>query len=159
DYSCNLACPSCRTKKIVAKPEKRAQLLQTANEAILPLLKNAGSVNITGSGDPFASHYFRYLLKKTADPEYTHLRVHLQTNGVLLDEKAWTDLRLEGRVDYILISLDASSESTYRIVRKGGDFQRLLQNLRFVAALRHENRIKHLRLDFVVQSRNFRDIP
>ena len=49
--------------------------------------------------------------------------------------------------------------STYRIVRKGGDFQRLLRNLRFVAALRHENCIKHLRLDFVVQWRNFRDIP
>jgi hypothetical protein len=80
-------------------------------------------------------------------------------DGFLLDEKAWAGLNLEGRVDRVKVSLDASSESTYKTVRKGGDFQRLMGNLQFIAALRHQNRLKYLRLDFVVQWRNFRDLP
>ena len=159
DETCNLACPSCRTKKIIAKGKKRAQLVDAAKDVILPVLKNARAVNMTGSGDPFASPYFRHLLKEIDSPEYAHLRVDLQTNGVLLDKKAWTDLNLEGKVGTIIISMDASSDSTYRIVRQGRRFPPAAAKSPVYRYSRHQNRFKHLRLDFVVQWRNFRDIP
>src|SRR5579872_3157736 len=159
DLTCNLSCPSCRVDKVVAKGEAKNELARLADKVILPLLENTSVVNMTGSGDPFASQHFRYLLKTISAEKYRKLRVNLQTNGMLFDEKAWEDLQLEGRVDEVIISVDASSESTYRVVRKGGDFGRLLKNLRFVASLRAQKRIRLLRLDFVVQWRNFRDMP
>jgi hypothetical protein len=56
--------------------------------------------------------------------------------------------------------MDAAREETYRVVRRGGDFQRLLSNLAFLYDLRSLRAEKfRLGLRFVVSSMNFRDLP
>jgi MoaA/NifB/PqqE/SkfB family radical SAM enzyme len=85
--------------------------------------------------------------------------VQIQTNGVLLDERAWGELGLEGLVESVWVSIDAATPATYAVVRRGGDFARLLSNLVFLAWLRESGRLPLLRLDFVVQALNFREMP
>ena len=85
--------------------------------------------------------------------------MQLQTNGVLLDRRAWQELGLDGLVESVWVSIDAARPETYAIVRRGGSFGKLLQNFGFLGALRREGHIRHLRLDFVVQARNFREMP
>src|SRR6185295_18867756 len=92
----------------------------------------------------FASHHFRHLITKLDAPRFSKLRLRLQTNGLLLDEEAWTDLRLDGRVDSIWISIDAAHADTYERLRRGGSFERLLRNLDFVSRLRRERRFRFL---------------
>jgi hypothetical protein len=56
--------------------------------------------------------------------------------------------------------MDAARPETYRIVRRGGDFQRVLLNLAFLDDLRcARGESFRFELRFVVSSMNFRDMP
>lgn len=159
DKSCNLSCPSCRTRPYVAGKAKQEKFEELTEATILPLLQQAERVKITGSGDPFGSNHFRRLIKRLAAPEFAHLGIDLHTNGQLWDEHAWTELRLPGRVRYAQISIDAALAETYQIVRRGGSFGRLLKNLAFIKHLRESGEIQELEFSMVVQARNFREMP
>ncbi len=159
DRSCNLSCPSCRVDLILANKTQQAKLDEIATTVILPLLRDATSVKITGSGDPFGSNHFRNIIKKINRRDFPNLTIDLHTNGQLFDERAWTDLEMEGTVGYTQISIDAAQSETYKWVRRGGDFARLLKNLAFVRQLRQREEIKRLDFSFVVQARNFREMP
>jgi pyruvate-formate lyase-activating enzyme len=158
DKSCNLACPSCRSGLYLADKKRQAQLDELMESAILPLLRNAQEVVITGSGDAFGSNHFRSVIKRITTGDYPDLRIHLHTNGQLLDERAWRDLSLEGHVGGVQISIDAARADTYAIVRRPGNFTRLSQNLIFVKALRERGAISHLHFSMVVQTANFREM-
>jgi MoaA/NifB/PqqE/SkfB family radical SAM enzyme len=159
DRSCNLSCPSCRTKLVLAKKDEQDRLNELFEAVMLPLLRDARRVKITGSGDPFASGHYRYVLKRLSRREFPQLKVQLQTNGLLLDRRAWEELELDGLVESVWVSIDAARPETYAVVRRGGSFDRLLQNFAFLGTLRRQGRIRRLRLDFVVQALNFREMP
>ena len=160
DRSCNLACPTCRTHVIAAHKKQQAEMNRFAERVILPLLNDAASVHITARGDPFGSAHFRHVIKQIAARRtaWPRLRLDLQTNGLLL-QQSWAELGLEGLVGTVYVSIDAARAPTYAIVRRGGDFKRLLQNLDFLAGLRRAGRVGRVRLDFVVQALNFREMP
>lgn len=157
DRSCNLSCPSCRTTMVVAKKSEVDRMNMVAERAILPLVKTTRRLHITGSGDPFASQHFRYIIKHVTSDDSSDLKISIQTNGLLL-EASWDDLGLEGYVDRIAVSIDAARPETYGILRRGGRFESLLENLEFLRGLRSANRVKHVRLDFVVQALNYREM-
>jgi pyruvate-formate lyase-activating enzyme len=159
DKSCNLSCPSCRSRVYVATKTKQSELDRLTETAILPLLRHAERANITGSGDPFGSNHFRNLISRLAEPEFSGLKIDLHTNGQLWDERAWNELRLQGRVHYAQISIDAACAKTYEVVRRGGSYERLLANLAFVKRLRNSGEIAELEFSMVVQARNFREMP
>jgi pyruvate-formate lyase-activating enzyme len=160
DPSCNLSCPSCRNHVVTIPKSQQEKLDQPAETYFLPMMRNAKDVKICGSGDPFASIHFRRLLKKyTETQEAAVRRIVLHTNGLLLDERAWIDLGLAGHVSSILFSLDAARGETYAYTRRGGDFARALRNLEFVAGLRRDGAIDTFAMLFVVQGRNFRELP
>ncbi|HLH12789.1 MAG TPA: radical SAM protein [Methylovirgula sp.] len=159
DKSCNLSCPSCRSSLYLANSRKQAELDRLTERTLLPLLAEAKSVMITGSGDPFGSKHFRNLIKRLNGGGFPQLRLELITNGQLLDERAWRELNLEGRVKYVQISIDATEAATYAIVRRGGDFARLRKNLAFLGELRRAGRIAALEFSMVVQALNFRQMP
>jgi MoaA/NifB/PqqE/SkfB family radical SAM enzyme len=157
DESCNLSCPSCRDKLLVATKSRQAKLQHAFDNHILPFLKDALILVLAGDGDPFGSHHYRHVMIQTAE-QLPKLKIGLHTNAVLLDEKAWQDCRLEGRTEMVQVSVDASTEETYSVVRRGGDFKRLMKNLEFIAEKRRKNVIKRFDLVFVVQTQNFREM-
>lgn len=159
DRSCNLSCPSCRRHLIVANKANQQRLNRLAEEIVLPLLHDARQVKVTGSGDPFGSNHFRYILKRLNRREFPSLLLQIQTNGQLLDEQAWRDLKLEGLVESVWISIDAARPATYERLRRGGSFSRLMRNLEFVAELRRAERIRSFQLDAVVQTANVDELP
>ncbi|OBS53492.1 hypothetical protein A8B73_05380 [Methylosinus sp. 3S-1] len=159
DRSCNLSCPSCRSENIVADKIKQAKLDEVTERLLVPMLRRAETVFVTGSGDPFGSAHFRRLLKRLITDEFSNLRVNLGTNGQLFDARAWRDLGLEGRVREVQISIDAARPETYSIVRRGGTFERLLANLEFIEGLRRSGVIESLHFSMVVQRLNFREMP
>ncbi len=130
-----------------------------ADTVILPLLKDAKLVEITGAGDAFGSEHFRYIMKQINAQAFPQLKIDLFTNGVLFDEKSWHQLELQGLCRRAVISVDATLEKTYNILRKGGDFKRLLQNLEFISRLRQSGELSRVVLVFTVQKENFLQIP
>ncbi len=160
DQSCNLSCPSCRTKPFAIPKSQQEKLDSLTDELLLPLMEHGKRISVCGSGDPFASIHFRNLLRRyCANALKGARKLDLQTNGVLCDKKAWDDVGLYGHVREIGISIDAATEPTYNILRRGGNFKRLLENLRFLSGLRRQGEFEMFCLRYVVQARNFREMP
>lgn len=159
DRSCNLSCPSCRTDLILAGKTKQAKLDALFDKSVLPLMSEVTSLYVTSSGDPFGSNHFRKTIKRVNSGDFPRLKIDLHTNGQLFDERAWKDLALAGRVNYVHISIDAAAPDTYAVLRRGGTFDRLLKNLAFIKTLREAGEIAPLEFSMVVQARNFREMP
>ncbi len=159
DRSCNLSCPSCRTRVIVARKSEQERMAEVTETVLLPLLADARLVKITGSGDPFASNHYRQLMTRLDGTAFPNLKLEIQTNGLLLDRQSWAELRLDGRVDSIWVSIDAARRETYELVRRGGAFRKLLKCLVFISRMRRDGRFRFFELAFVVQWRNYREIP
>jgi wyosine [tRNA(Phe)-imidazoG37] synthetase (radical SAM superfamily) len=140
DRSCNLQCPSCRSSLIMIDPinslDATAVRIKNIHENSVNLIntllatEKSVIVGITGSGDPFASHlYWNYLVELSKNPP-KNLWLHLHTNGILMTADRWQQIKpLWPQIKLIYVSIDAATESTYRIVRKNGNFRTLTKNL------------------------------
>ena len=165
DRSCNLSCPSCRTKRLnfTSGPayEMRKKMQDRLTKAFFSEPSDEPfTVNVTGSGDPFASRVFREFLYELDAKDFPNLKVALQTNGTLLNEKMWGKLeKIHSNISTVTVSFDAAREETYNITRRGGSWQHLMHNMRFLSQLRRSGKVRYVRLDYVVQAANFREMP
>lgn len=175
DMSCNLSCPSCRTGKIVftkgEQYEKRLKIQNRIAEELFntPHDRNC-TVNITGSGDPFGSKLFRDLLFNIDGKIFPNVSINLQTNGVMFTEKYWNRMhKIHPNINSVIISFDAGTEQTYNITRRGGNWKQLLKNMEFLSTINshdtkysnpnNRNKLKEVRIDFVVQQANYKEMP
>lgn len=158
DLSCNLSCPSCRKEMVVAKGAELDRI-EGATDRIIDALRGAERVEVTGSGDPFASKSFRRLLQRINRDEFPRLRITIMSNGQLMRRSEWPKFEhLHGMIDAVNISVDAAQPETYRVLRRGGELDDLIPNLHFIGELRARGNITHFRLCFVVQQQNYREM-
>ncbi|QUT04959.1 radical SAM protein [Sphingobium phenoxybenzoativorans] len=159
DPTCNLSCPSCRSKKFAADAETRARYDKLQEEAVLPLLRQTKLVFVTGSGDPFASKNFRRLMERLGPEDYPDLRFQIMTNGMLFTRREWERFpALHNRVAFLRISLDAATGPTHELLRRGARWHVMEENLAFASELRAKGLIDRLDLTFVVQADNYREM-
>ncbi len=165
DESCNLSCPSCRPERIQLFRGEQYELSRRIQQKVVEHVfaephDEYVHVSITGSGDPFGSKLFRELLLSVDGSKFPNVRFNLQTNGVMFTPAYWEKLsRIHENIDTVMVSCDAATPETYVIVRRGGRWDVLMRNLAFLSELRREGRIARLRLDCVVQRRNYREMP
>ena len=160
DRTCNLTCPSCRSS-IIKMGDSDLNSIEYFHENLLPnLLKDAEFIYICSAGDPFASPLYRKLLFNLNGADYPKLNINIITNGVLLEQQAWESMsKIHGNIHTIFISLDAATDSTYKLIRRGGDFEKVQKNIEFLVTQRKKGLFKSLQLDFVVQDTNFKEMP
>tara|TARA_R110000824_G_scaffold211640_2_gene397553 strand:+ start:49 stop:1158 length:1110 start_codon:yes stop_codon:yes gene_type:complete len=152
DRSCNLSCPSCRREVIVVSGKRKEEILEIQEKFKSGFLKNAKTFVITGSGDAFASPVFRKFLQTLQKSDAPELEdIVILTNGLFLP-KYWDTLSSFAieKITTISVSIDASKEETYNINRRGGDWEELLDSLRFIS-----NLSPTFSASFVVQENNF----
>jgi MoaA/NifB/PqqE/SkfB family radical SAM enzyme len=160
DRTCNLACPQCRKDFHVARREEQESMDRNYLPLILRAAQDAQTLYLDGAGEVFASRHSRHLLSLLKRQQFPQLKLNLISNGQLLNERAFRDFDLYGRVQWIQISVDAARPETYRVARRGGDFRRLLSNLAFLDDLRRsQGENFRFELSFVVSSTNFREMP
>ena len=160
DSSCNLACPTCRNDFIMVPRDEQLALEQMQNKLLAEVSKDVRVLFMDGAGDVFYSKPSRKMLKQITREQYPQLRFDLITNGLLFTRRAYEEFDLKDRLNCLRISIDAATEETYKIVRRGGIFSKLLSNLEFIRQLRtKENQNFELHLLFVVSAYNFREMP
>lgn len=156
DETCNLACPSCRSEKIVERPEPGSPRFQLA-ERILALAhsRQLDLLYITGSGEPFFSRVFLWMLKNLQSSSAPDMMLYLHTNALLFTPALWSHFPDAARLlKAVQVSLDAASSETYA-KNRGGDWRKLMMNIEFIAGLD----LRFLVFSMVVQTNNFREIP
>jgi sulfatase maturation enzyme AslB (radical SAM superfamily) len=159
DATCNLSCPSCRTHKVAADAATRERYTEMQERAILPMLREAKSVFITGSGDPFASKNFRQLMERLTPDAYPDLRFRIMTNAMLFTPREWEKFpALHARVQSLQISIDGASKETHELLRRGARWDVMQENLRFAADLLAQGLVEAMYLSFTVQVDNFHEM-
>jgi molybdenum cofactor biosynthesis enzyme MoaA len=161
DPSCNLACPSCRSEIITLKNTELGTYEAARDRVVMPLLaRTKGTVMLSGGGDPFASKHYRSILAGLNAETDKDLTIALLTNALVLTPKQWDEFKgAHPLIRSILVSVDAARPETYAFVRRPGNFARLLPNLEFLAGQRRAGAFGLFGLCFVVQERNFREMP
>lgn len=155
DSSCNLACPSCRVDFIVANYKDLIRIEKTMQDISNLFGKTVSFMSVSGTADTFASKTFRKLLIDFDYEKFPNVKsLYIQTNGLLLTEDMWNALENTHKiVNTIGISIDAGTKETYNIVRLGGDWDVLMNNLKFISQI---NKTKEF--SFVVQDTNYKEM-
>jgi len=160
DRSCNLSCPSCRREVIMVSGEKKKKILDMQDKFQSNYLHDAKDIVITGSGDAFGSYIFRTFLQTLVPEQAPNLGfIMILTNGLLL-KRYWDTLSPFARekIGRINFSIDAATEETYLVNRRGGDWKLLHENLEFVQHLLSTKQISSFGASMVVQDNNYREI-
>jgi MoaA/NifB/PqqE/SkfB family radical SAM enzyme len=160
DKSCNLKCPSCRVNLI-----PNDDINSTYNELKMNILKSIENdyggelkkIMITGSGDPIYSKIYRDYLINFDKTKYPKLqKIHLITNGNLLDEKMWNSFKAKEFIKIIEISIDAATKETYEnSTRLNGNWNRLINNLKYLST---QNTIDEFYFSMVVSKNNYKEM-
>lgn len=164
DKSCNLYCGSCRNERILFNSENAPNELKTVHEKLITqlydLLANDYQIalQVTSSGDPFASYFYWNFLKNIKSNE--NFKVRLTTNGTLMNRERLL-LPYAQKIEHIEVSVDAYSVETYTKIRRGGNFNALKANLMNLNEMIHNNELpllKNWKINFVVQADNFHEM-
>jgi len=129
----------------------RLELADKVNEYLAK--HNNITVHIGSDGDPFASLVYRYFMRTV--PDNNTLRFNLQTNGLLMKKMFDRLNKILTRIDVLNISIDGASKETYELLRRGGQFEKLLENLEFIKDYHEQFRI---RFHMVVQKSNWHEM-
>ena len=157
DLQCNIQCITCRDNKIINSPEKLKELNQNIYKTYLPILKNCEIVSLNGAGEVFASKHCRELVKAIVK-EYPDIKFDLHTNGILCDKKNCDELGITDKIVSIDISMHAYNKETYQKIMVGSDYDKVVENIKWLSGLKKIGQLKHLDLYFVVQKMNYKEM-
>lgn len=172
DNSCNLTCPSCRVDfKFICEGEEFEKRIKIVNHLIYLIENHYNNLkfSLSGDGDPFASLIYRHFLsnlKVSQERAYCpgenqqRVEIELITNGILL-KSHWHKLtNIHKSLIRTKISFDAGSEKIYKITRRGGDWNKLLESCKFLYKWKQKNYSQMIMTaNFVVQTSNYIDMP
>jgi MoaA/NifB/PqqE/SkfB family radical SAM enzyme len=163
DLSCNLQCPTCRDNIIInknnAKTEKLKKILQKLEKYVFEDAKDIIYVRIVGNGELFASHTMLPWFLNFDFKKYPNIKFDIHTNATLISRYEDYLLSIADKIRRIEVSTDAANSETYKIVRKGGDWNDLLNGMETIKKLRSINDEIYLNNSFVVSALNYKDIP
>ncbi len=154
DKSCNIHCTTCRDSLFHNSAEKSAQLDSKIETVFLPLLRDAEHCVLNGAGELFASKHCHKLIRE-AVIKYPNLLFTLHTNGLLCDEKHCSQLGILNKIDRVSVSIHAATEETYNKIALGSNFERVMENVRWLSQMKKNGDINWVDLIFVVQKNNW----
>lgn len=155
DDSCNLHCESCRERVRIAQGQLLEERIKYAKRLLKSgFLNEADELFMSVDGEVFASKVDRSIL---FDSDFSNKRknVHILSNGTLLDEDTLLKLTKIYRKIRISLSIDAATKKTYNMLRRGGDWDRLKNNLKRISEYREKGEISYVDLRMVVQEKNY----
>lgn len=156
DETCNARCIMCRDKSI-HNPEWIKKYEENIDKTLIPLLKNAETVYLNGSGELFASNLCKNLVKKIT-ATYPNIKFDLITNGLLANAKNFEEIGLLGKVQSIEVSMHSAHKETYEKIVRGGNFDTLMENLKFISEMKKSGKLDFFWLNFVVNSYNYQEM-
>ncbi len=156
--SCNLRCESCRNEFKVASGAELEKNFKYADMLVEEVLPNVEFLIMAGTGEVFVGKGYERIYTSEAMRNIKWIR--LLTNGMLFNERNWEKISAGKTAKFILtVSIDAATKTTYEEIRRGGNFDVLKKNMEFASRLRKEGKLSYFRLNFVVQRKNYLEMP
>lgn len=159
--TCNLQCIHCPQPSLQARSDFKSKRLSP--NLMERIAREVGAYDtdilfrFAGDGEPFL-HAELFDLISIAKTHAPRAKLNITTNGLLISESKAKRL-IDLGVDLIDISLDALTKPVYDTVRKGGDYQRLMNNIFHLLELRLTQRSPmKLMVSFVEQAENTHEV-
>jgi MoaA/NifB/PqqE/SkfB family radical SAM enzyme len=151
---CNLRCTLCAQSIYKFSP---TSLPWEIFEKIVPLLPRAEEATLFGWGEPFL--HFRFMKMFEVVSAYRNLSTYIVTNGTLLHQVA--EGLVKGRLTYLSISFDGATKNTYEEIRKGANYEKVLDNISLVHRYKELYKLEtpYIRLIFVASRKNIEELP
>jgi sulfatase maturation enzyme AslB (radical SAM superfamily) len=127
-----------------------ARLIEFLEQRTDPLRIHVGS-----DGDPFASLIYRKFMRDV--PASDLLTYSFQTNGLLVKQMYPRVLHIFEKLHTLNISIDGASKHTYELLRRGGSWEKITENLEFISGLKAKHGFD-LKLHMVVQNQNWHEM-
>jgi hypothetical protein len=120
---CNLRCPVCETGNRSLGRKKAMMSLSEFHTIVDRLPSTIREVCLHINGESFLNSDIYSMIQYASQKG---LRTFLDTNGLLMDPER---VVISG-LDHITVCLDGDSRESYSLYRVGGDFERLVKNIR-----------------------------
>jgi sulfatase maturation enzyme AslB (radical SAM superfamily) len=135
--------------------------MQLSNHLVNLINQHNGPLKfkLSGDGDPFASHIYSNMLEKLNLIDNKNIEVEIATNGILI-KSHWSRMSgIHNNVVRFIISFDAGSPEIYNITRRGSDWDKLIENCKYIIEWK-KNHYSNMNItaNFVIQNINYRDI-
>ncbi len=132
--ACNLRCPGCIRASVAAR-RKQPRMSLDDIRAVADLVRRLGieTLYYFDRGEPFLSPDIRSEIRilREQNPD---VKIVTSTNGMMLD----TDDKREAALamDEVVFSIDGSDQASLEKYQRGGDFDRMVANLRALVKAR-----------------------
>lgn len=159
DPTCNLFCESCRNcVKVLQNAELEKAELMADKLLSDDNLNNAELIVMAGNGEVFLSKIYERLWSNDKTKKVKRFR--LLSNGTMFTKEKWAKF-VDGRTSEVVVtfSIDAATKETYKVLRRGGNYNQLMKNLEFASELRKMGKLGYFQISFVVQRKNYMEMP
>lgn len=152
--ACNLRCPLCSNPVL-----KRTKGIMTQEmfEAVLTNLDAPiKEITIGLTGEPLINpHVFTFIKKLSS----RGIKCSLPTNGILFDRFSMNEI-FDSGLHHTNIAIDGATEQTYLKYRIGGDFTRLVKNIKALCDEKRRRNAKYpiITMQFLVMKTNEHEI-
>lgn len=134
-YICNFSCPMCPRQLIPTKRKKELLSFELFRKLIEETGDKLMFLALWNYGEPLFNHDLFNMIKLA---KKYHIIIGMSTNGSLLDEEIIYKL-LESNIDYLIFSIDGAHKNTYEKYRKGGDFDKVINNISTLVKQRNKS--------------------
>ncbi len=150
--TCNLACPDCITGNQEMKRPKGVLSLKSFTLFLSRLPRSIIYLNLCFQGEPFANPSILSMIKEAKKKK---LYCALSTNGHFNPAITAKGIICSG-LDEITFSLDGTSQITYALYRKNGDFDKVIKTIRELIKQKRNKGIRKpfVKLQFIVFRHN-----
>ncbi|MGQ0656505.1 MAG: radical SAM/SPASM domain-containing protein [Chromatiales bacterium] len=140
---CNLKCPFCLTGKgISGGRDVRHMTFEEARNIIDAVADYTYFLQVYTWGEPLLN---KDLVRIVEYAKQKNIYVMLSTNATAMTP-AYNQRLIDSGIDYVMVAIDGGSDDTYKKYRVGGNFTRVLENVR---NLLEQKRVRNLEHPFV----------
>jgi len=158
DLECNYNCITCRDTIITNTPEEMSLYENVYLPKIKKIIKNVEIISLLGSGEPLFSRHSRHLMSEIIK-EKPDIKIYIDTNGFLLDEKTLDKIGIKNNLNGVCVSVNAVNRETYKKILRTDAFGRVMKNIELMAEWKKQGKIKWLVINFVIHLLNYKEMP
>ncbi len=150
---CNLKCTFCELSYWTEKP---TDLKFDAFQKMAKGLPKLRRVDLTGIGEALMNRDFFRIVRFLKS---RGIQITLNDNFTLMTERAARQV-VELGIDQIFLSLDGATKGTYEEIRRGANFDKVLENARGLVRIRRElrKRLPEVKINSVVCLTNYHEM-
>ena len=157
DNTCVQQCVYCRDEPHIMSEEEQKKWDDLIEPVFIPMLQKAKLVTVNVAGEVFISNHSKKLIKRIAEV-YPNIKFAIITNGILCSEENLKKLGIADKITDIRISIPSCIEKTYNKIVRNGDYNKVMENLKYVSKLKKQGLINVFHINCVLTSWNYKDL-